>query len=96
MPASLLLYERHVLSSNSFAELRIWQVPTAVRGSVHGFKYSLALIVSGECVLRFDNEAGKGNHRHLGETELSYEFVDPTKLLRDFWAEVDRWQRNEK
>jgi hypothetical protein len=53
---------------------------------------SLAYVVAGECVLRYDNEAGKGDHRHVGSNEYSYPFHDPAQLLRDFWSDVDRWR----
>jgi hypothetical protein len=90
MSARLLLHERHQLTEDSFAELKVWSVPTAVRGSSHSYKYALAYVVGGVCVLRYDNEAGKGDHRHLGETESPYRFVSPAKLLADFWADVDQ------
>jgi hypothetical protein len=92
MGAALLLHERHQVSQDSFAELRIWRVRSPVRGSDHVYKYSLAYVVAGECVLRYDNEAGKGDHRHVGRNEYSYAFRDPAQLLRDFWSDVDRWR----
>lgn len=92
MRAELLLHERHQISQDSFAELRIWRVPSSVRGSRHEYKYSLAYVVAGECVLRYDNEAGKGDHRHLGSNEYVYSFRDPAQLLNDFWLDVDRWR----
>jgi hypothetical protein len=64
----------------------------AVKGSSHRFKYRLALIVDGECVLRYDNEAGKGDHRHVGTVETSYAFVTFDRLLADFWTDVDAWR----
>ena len=64
MKARLVLNKRLVLGKVIIQE-RIWAVPQAVPGSVHGYKYSLALIVDGECVLRYDNESGKGDHRHF-------------------------------
>jgi hypothetical protein len=93
MPAELLLRERHQLTDDSFAELRIWRVPTRVRGSDHGYKYSLAYVVAGECVLRYDNEAGKGDHCHRGGREERYRFTTPARLLVDFWSGIDRWRR---
>lgn len=92
MKAELLLHERHQLREDAFVELRIWQVPSAVRGSAHAFKYSLAYVVAGRCVLRYDNEAGKGDHRHLGAVKMPYEFTTPARLLADFWSDVDRWR----
>jgi hypothetical protein len=37
----------------------------------------------------YDNERGKGDHRHLGETQAPYRFVDIPSLLRDFWKDVE-------
>jgi hypothetical protein len=92
MRAELLLFERHQIGGDAFAELRIWRVPRPVRGSSHDYKYSLALIVGQVCVLRYDNEAGKGDHKHIGTVEESYRFIDPTHLMADFWLDVDRWR----
>jgi len=43
-------------------------------------------------VLRYDNETGKGDHRHVGSKELPYGFVSAAKLLDDFLAEVATWK----
>lgn len=91
--AELLLRERHQLDINAFAELRVWQVPYPVPGSAHSYKYALVYVVAGECVLRYDNEAGEGDHKHLGAVETPYEFTTPAQLLTDFWSEVDQWRR---
>ena len=69
------------------------RLPQSVRGSEHSFKYRLALVVDGICVLRFDNEAGKGDHKHVANTEEPYKFNGPEALLEDFWSEVDKWRR---
>src|SRR5688500_13593172 len=95
MKAEVLHRERYVLAENAFAEIVIWRVPRPVRGSTHRFKYRLALVADGRCVLRYDNEAGKGDHRHLGDVETRYEFVIYEKLLSDFWTDVERWRRNQ-
>jgi hypothetical protein len=93
MQAAALAHERHVLAEDAFAEIIVWRVPQAVKGSAHRFQYRLALIVRGECVLRDDNEAGKGDHRHVGEVETVYAFRDYEKLLADFWADVEAWRQ---
>lgn len=93
MPAELLLDERHVLSETAFAELVVWRVPAPLRGSAHRFRYRLALVVDGECVLRYDNETGKGDHKHIGETEVRYRFKSAEQLLADFWTDVENWRR---
>jgi hypothetical protein len=95
MKAEVLLNERHVLAEDAFVEIVIWRVPKPVRGSAHRFKYRLALVVRGTCVLRYDNEAGKGDHRHSGATEHDYDFKSYERLLSDFWADVEGWRRQE-
>ncbi len=88
----LLLRQRIVLGESAFAEMVIWELPRRLRGSIHSYKYRLAFVVDEVCVLRFDNEAGKGDHKHLGETEAPYTFVSLTQLLADFQKEIDRWK----
>jgi hypothetical protein len=88
MRAELLIDERHVLNDSTFAEIVVWRVPGPVRGSRHRFKYRLALIRDGTCVLRYDNEAGKGDHRHLGDAQRRYIFTDADFLLADFWQDI--------
>jgi uncharacterized protein DUF6516 len=93
MKAELLIDERHVLDDRSFAEIVVWRLPRAARGSTHQLKYRLALVVDGVCVLRYDNEAGKGDHRHVRNAEGPYRFVDADTLLADFWRDVEGWRR---
>ena len=89
MKAELLIDERHVLNVRAFAEIIVWRLPRPLRDSVHQFKYRLALVVDGVCVLRYDNEAGKGDHRHVRDKEEPYNFTDPDKLVADFWRDVE-------
>ena len=72
-------------------DIKVWRVPRNVRGSEHDFKYSLALICDRKCVLRYDNEAGKGDHKHLGDRQVAYRFVSIEQLQRDFWKDVEEW-----
>jgi hypothetical protein len=53
----------------------------------------LALVVDGVCVLRYDNEAGKGDHRHIGDREERYSFTNPDAVLVDFLRDVNQWRR---
>jgi hypothetical protein len=93
MRAELLIDERHVLEAAAFVEIVVWRLPRPVRGSVHKFKYRLALVIDGHCVLRYDNEAGKGDHRHVHGTEEPYFFTGTDELLADFWRDVEGWRR---
>jgi allantoicase len=92
MKATLLLAQRLQITDDAFAELRMWRVPKPVFGSSHDLKYALAYVVNGVCVLRYDNEAGKGDHRHIGRVESPYNFTTPRQLLSDFWNDVDEWR----
>ena len=90
MKARLLLKQRTILHEKAFAEFAIWQLPASLPGSAHAYKYRLAFVVEGTCVLRYDNEAGKGDHRHIGNREMPYRFTTPEKLLSDFWNDVEK------
>jgi len=91
MKAVQLARTRIVYSETAFAELVLWQVPQPIAGSAHFFKYRLAYVVRGECVLRYDNEAGKGDHRHAGGKESRYAFTSPDQLIADFQRDIARW-----
>jgi uncharacterized protein DUF6516 len=90
MKAELLMRERLVLSRRAFVDIVIWKLPKPLAGSRHIFKYRLAYIANQRCVLRFDNEAGKGDHKHLDEIEVPYRFTNLDTLQADFWAEIKR------
>ena len=89
MKARRLRNSKLVLGSVTVQE-SIWAVPQAIPGCAHAYKYSLALIVDGECILRYDNERGKGDHRHFMGRESVYAFVSLEMLMDDFQAEVQR------
>ena len=92
MKATLLLKKRLILSECSFAEVVIWQLPAPLAGSVHTYKYRFAYVVNDVCMLRYDNEAGKGNHMHMSEQEVAYDFVSPEQLLKDFFARIKQME----
>ena len=73
-------------------EIVIWRVPRRVPASGHDFKYSLALVAEGICVLRCDNKAGKGDHKHITGHEAAYRFTDLITLQADFWSDVEAWR----
>ena len=96
MSATLLFRSRVVYAENVFAELVLWRLRVPVIGSTLRFKYRLAFVVDGTCVLRFDNEAGKGDHRHEGAIERPYRFTTPEQLLADFEAAMARWHHENR
>jgi hypothetical protein len=91
MKAKQLVKQRVEIHDTAFAELVIWQLPQPLAGSQHTFKYRLAYVVDGQCVLRYDNEAGKGDHRHCGQHEAVYKFTTPRQLAADFFNDVERY-----
>ena len=91
MPAVLLMQRRVVVAPDAFVEVTIWRVPQPLPPSAHTFKYRLAYVVGGECVLRYDNERGKGDHRHVGTASTAYAFSTPDQLMVDFNADLQRW-----
>lgn len=93
MKAELLIRRRVVVHVDAFVDMVVWRVPKALSGSTHAFKYRLAYIVEDVCVLRYDNETGKGDHRHCGDRQTTYVFVDMDKLLADFNRDIARWNR---
>ena len=96
MKAVELVRTRITFSETSFAELILWQVPKPVAGSTHDIKYRLAYVVGGVCVVRYDNEVGKGDHRHFDGKESAYTFETPDKLVAAFQRDIARWNRENR
>lgn len=93
MKAILVARTRIVYAESAFAELVLWKVPAPVTGSSHEYKYRLAYVVDGRCAVRYDNEFGKGDHRHFGKVESKYSFTTPEALLAAFEQDIARWNR---
>ena len=89
MHVELLLDDRFVLDERSFVQMKVWKLRQPLEGCAHVLKYRLACVVDGECVLRYDNEAGKGDHRHIRGSETPYEFETLEALQVDFWKDVE-------
>jgi hypothetical protein len=89
MDAESLLDDRFALDERSFVQMKVWKLRQPLVGCAHSLKYRLAFVVDGDCVLRYDNEAGKGDHRHVRGSEMPYEFETLEALQVDFWKDVD-------
>jgi len=71
-------------------------LPSADQERPHGLKYRLYYgLADGTCQVRYDNERGKGDHRHYGKQEESYSFTNVETLIEDFMNDVHRY-RGEK
>ncbi len=90
MKAVLAYHDKQVLPDGTIVEMKIWAVPERVVGSRHTLKYSLFYGREGERLVGYDNERGKGNHRHVAGKEQPYLFTTVEKLIEDFKADVRR------
>jgi hypothetical protein len=89
--ADLLIRFRDVLPDGSIIEAVIWHLPTQLMPSTHRYKYRLAYVANNERVIGFDNERGKGDHKHVGSAETPYSFKGVDQLINDFQNEVKKW-----
>lgn len=76
------------------ARQRNWRIASPVPPSRHRFKYSLFYGRPGERIVLFDNERGKGDHKHIGAVETEYRFRGPERLMEDFKTAVREARRN--
>ncbi|MEQ8346780.1 MAG: DUF6516 family protein [Sneathiellaceae bacterium] len=88
MNAELLFQQRIDYDDGGIVEMVIWRVPVAVPGSTHWLKYSLFYGRPGLREVGYDNERGKGDHRHFMGRETGYAFRSVEQLVADFWADV--------
>ena len=94
MLAQRLIHYKKRIAADLFKEIKVWRLPAPVHGSAHCYKYSLALIANGRCVLRYDNERGKGDHAHVGSQETPLVWTDLAALLDDFDRAIQRWRQH--
>jgi hypothetical protein len=90
MKARRVFYDKAVLPDGETVEMTIWQLPEPSPERPHGLKYSLFYGFDGERIVGYDNERGKGDHKHAGSSETPYKFVSVKKLVADFLADVER------
>jgi hypothetical protein len=86
--AVLILHRKRIYDDGAIVEMKLWLLPNPARGSKHPFKYSLFYGRDGLRLIGYDNEAGKGDHRHYESQEEVYQFTTPEKLVADFLADV--------
>jgi hypothetical protein len=92
MSAILLARAKEVRDDGTIVEIVIWELPEPLPPSRHSYKYRLYYGAAGINRVRYDNERGKGDHRHIGENEQEYVFTSVEQLLEDFRSDVERWR----
>lgn len=85
MPNAALVFKSRDTFAGGVVEMVIWAVPP----SEHGFKYRLVFVRDGQRLVGYDNERGKGDHRHLGALEVPYTFRGVEVLIADFMRDVE-------
>lgn len=93
MKAELLFHQRIDYDDGAIVEMLLWRVPSPVPPSTHRLKYSLFYGRPGIREVGYDNERGKGDHRHFRGVESPYTFTSVEQLMRDFWFDV--WRSRE-
>lgn len=88
MKAELLFRQRIDYDDGTIVEMALWRVSSPVPPSTHGLKYSLFYGRPGARQVGYDNERGKGDHRHFRGVETAYAFRSVEQLMADFWSDV--------
>jgi hypothetical protein len=88
MAATLLHRDRLDFDDGAAVEMIIWLVPAPVAGSRHRYKYRLYYGRDGRRIVGYDNERGKGDHRHRRGREEPYRFTTIEQLVSEFLADV--------
>jgi hypothetical protein len=90
MKAERIVDSKQVWPDGTLVQLVIWRLPEISAERPHGLKYRLYCGRRGHCLVRYDNESGKGDHRHMSGREEPYPFTTLPRLIADFRADVRR------
>ena len=91
MKAIPLAQSKEVREDGAIVEVVIWELAEPVPPCTHRFKYRLFYGLPGQERVRYDNERGKGDHRHFGGAEADYSFASLDQLLDDFERDIQDW-----
>lgn len=86
--ASLFYDARRDYPDGTIIQIRIWKIPETNDERTHGFKYSLFFCRPGERLVGYDNERGKGDHKHIKGLEYPYSFSNIDQLFADFRRDI--------
>ena len=91
MPEATLILKTKTAHADGVVEMVVWALPKPLSPSSHAFKYRLVFVRDGQRIVGYDNERGKGDHKHLGDAQMPYRFKDIDKLIADFIADVEKY-----
>jgi hypothetical protein len=94
MAAILIHHSKYLYRDGAIREMILWKLPAVTKSSSHGFKYRLFYgLKDGIPAIRYDNEKGKGDHRHIGNREELYHFKNVKTLIGDFLKDIKNKRR---
>lgn len=97
MKARLIYREKFIYEDGAIREMVLWQLPRSFTEKPFALKYRLFYgLPDGTCIVRYDNETGKGDHRHIGGEEEAYHFQSVEILVADFLEDIQRVRRERK
>ncbi len=87
---ALLVFRDKKVKLGLIIEMVVWELDSPLGGSGHRFKYRLfcGSLETGACLVRYDNERGKGDHRHVADDEQPYLFISLEAMFADFEKDV--------
>jgi len=89
----LLYHIKRLLPEGDIMEIKIWKIPLS-DNFPEGIKYSMVYIHKNERIIGYDNERGKGHHKHYFGKEEKISFNDWNDLVEMFKEDVKRLRRN--
>ena len=90
-----LLFKQKETRDRYIREMVVWRLSEPVSGCRHQFKYRFYFgSDDGVCIVRYDNERGKGDHRHLEGDEQHYSFSTLKQLLSDFNSDIKQYMED--
>lgn len=89
MNAELIFRDRYIYNDGAIREMVIWRLPITDPEHPHGCKYRLFYGYPQKCLVRYDNERGKGDHRHYMGLESPYGWHSVRQLVLDFQKDID-------
>jgi hypothetical protein len=92
--ASLIRSRKVVLATGHIVQIKVWLLPKPTDERPHGLKYSLFFGLPGERIVGYDNELGKGDHRHHRKQQQPYAFTTIERLIADFEDDIRKEIQN--
>jgi hypothetical protein len=89
--AKIFINHKVILNDGTIIQAVVWELPDPLPGSTHRYKYRFFFGKAGHSLVWYDNERGKGDHRHIADGEEPYAFTDLATLYADFLKDVERY-----